>query len=175
VRTVSRSDYAQIIIEHFLAASRISLSRKMLYQQPMAETPFPRHLIVAGAVVCGVLLALAFHMIGQRFGLDLAGLWREQTLIPAGAALAWWLIATVAFVGGFVTASLMSGAATGTISRPMWQFLIGVLVLVLAGAGQVASGPPGAPTVSGMLAGLSALALGAAMAFCGAHFAARKV
>lgn len=140
----------------------------------MADVVFPRHLIVAGAVVCGVLLALAFHLIGLRFGLDIAGLWREQDVIPAGAALAWWLIATVAFVGGYVTASLMSGAATGTLSRPMWQFLIGVLVLVLAGAGQLASGPSSAPTISGMLAGLSALFLGAAMAFCGAHFAARK-
>ena len=141
----------------------------------MPETaPFPRPLIVAGAMVCGVLLALAFHMIGQRFGLDLSGLWRDPTAIPVSAALAWWLIATVAFVGGFATASLMSGAASGTISRPMWQFLIGVLVLVLAGAGQVASGPPGSPTTAGVLAGVSALILGAAMAFCGAHFAARQ-
>lgn len=136
--------------------------------------PFPRHLIVAGAMVCGVLLALAFHMIGRRFGLDLAALWHDPSVIPISAALAWWLIATVAFVGGFVTASLMSGAASGEISRPMWQFLIGVLVLVLAGAGQVASGPPGGPTVAGVLAGVSALVLGAGMAFCGAHFATRK-
>ena len=59
-------------------------------------TPFPRHLIVAGAVVCGVLLALAFHMIGQRFGLDLAALWRDPTVIPAGAPTgAWETINTV--------------------------------------------------------------------------------
>jgi hypothetical protein len=141
----------------------------------MAENiAFPRHLIVAGAMVCGVLLALAFHMIGRRFGLDLAALWRDPSEIPIGAALAWWLIATIAFVGGFVTASLMTGAASGHISRPMWQFLIGVLVLVLAGAGQVASGPPGGPTIAGVLAGVSALVLGAGMAFCGAHFATRK-
>src|SRR4029078_3033949 len=129
-------------------------------------TPFPRHMIVAGAMVCGVLLALAFHMIGRRFGLDLAALWRDAGVIPIGAALAWWLIATIAFVGGFVTASLMSGAASGQSSRPMWQFLVGLLVVVLAGAGQVASGPPGGPTVAGVLAGVSALILGAAMAFC---------
>ena len=138
------------------------------------NAPFPRHLIVAGAMVCGVLLALAFHMIGRSFGLDLAAPWRDSSVIPIGAALAWWLIATIAFVGGFVTASLMSGAASGEISRPMWLFLIGVLVLVLAGAGQVASGPPGGPSVAGFLAGVSALVLGAGTAFCGAHFASRK-
>jgi hypothetical protein len=47
-------------------------------------------------------------------------------------------------------------------------------VLVLAGAGQAASAPSPIPTISGVLAGLAALSLGAAMAFCGAHFALRK-
>ncbi len=56
----------------------------------------------------------------------------------------------------------------------MWQFLIGVLVLVLAAAGQAASAPAAAPTAASVMAGVSALALGAGMAFCGAHFAADK-
>jgi len=38
----------------------------------MAETTyFPRRLILAGAMISGVLLALAVHMLGARFGLDL--------------------------------------------------------------------------------------------------------
>ena len=42
------------------------------------------------------LLALAVHMLGARYGLDLGGLWRSDTgeFMPAGAAIAWWLIAT---------------------------------------------------------------------------------
>ena len=51
---------------------------------------------------------------------------------------------------------------------------IAVGVLVLAGAGQAASAPSPVPTISGVLAGLAALCLGAAMAFCGAHFALRR-
>jgi hypothetical protein len=47
-------------------------------------------------------------------------------------------------------------------------------VLSLAGAGPAASAPSPIPSVSGVLAGLAALGLGAAMAFCGAHFALRK-
>ena len=47
-------------------------------------------------------------------------------------------------------------------------------VLVLAGAGQAASGPSSIPTVAGVLSGFAALGLGAVMAFCGAHFAMRK-
>ncbi|KRR09717.1 hypothetical protein CQ12_34650 [Bradyrhizobium jicamae] len=142
----------------------------------MAQTTyFPRRLILAGAIVSGVLLALAVHMLGARYGLDLGGLWRSNTgeFMPAGAAIAWWLIATVGFSGGYFTANLMHGAASGQIPQRMRQFLIVVGVLILAGAGQAASAPSPVPTVSGVLAGLAALCLGAVMAFCGAHFALR--
>jgi hypothetical protein len=143
----------------------------------MAETIyFPRRLILAAALISGMLLALAVHMLGARYGLDLGGLWRSDTheFMPAGAAVAWWLIATVAFVGGYFTATLMQSAVSGQIPPRMRQFLIAVGVLVLAGAGQAASAPSPLPTVSGVLAGLAALCLGAAMSFCGAHFALRK-
>ena len=124
-----------------------------------------------------MLLALAVHMLGARYGLDLGGLWRSDTreFMPAGAAVAWWLIATVGFSGGYFTATLMVSAVSGQIPPRMRQFLIAVGVLVLAGAGQAASAPSPLPTISGVLAGLAALCLGAAMAFCGAHFALRKV
>ena len=46
----------------------------------MAETTyFPRRLILGGAMISGVLLALAVHMLGARYGLDLGGLWRSDT------------------------------------------------------------------------------------------------
>jgi hypothetical protein len=143
----------------------------------MAETTyFPRRIILAAALLSGVLLALAVHMLGASYGLDLGGLWRSGTheFMPAGAAVAWWLIATVAFVGGYFTATLMQSAVSGQIPQRMRQFLIAVGVLVLAGAGQAASAPSPLPTVSGVLAGVAALCLGAAMSFCGAHFALRK-
>ena len=143
----------------------------------MAETNFfPRRLILGGAVISGVLLALAVHMLVARYGLDLGGLWRTDTksFMPAGAAIAWWLIATVAFSGGYFTASLMHSAVSGQLPQRMRQFLIAVGVLLLAGAGQAAAAPSGIPTIAGVLAGIAALFLGAVMAFCGAHFALRK-
>ena len=143
----------------------------------MAQTTyFPRHLILAGAIISGILLALAVHMLGARYGLDLGGLWRSdgRDFMPAGAAVAWWLIATVGFSGGYFTATLMQSAASGQIPPRMRQFLIATAVLVLAGAGQAASAPSPVPTISGVLAGLAALCLGAAMAFCGAHFSVRR-
>jgi hypothetical protein len=142
------------------------------YKQSMAETTyFPRRLIRAGAMISGVLLALAVHMLGARYGLDLGGLWRSDThsFMPAGAAIAWWLIATVGFSGGYFTATLMDSAVSGQIPQGMRQFLIAIGVL--AGAAQAASAPSAIPTISGVLAGLAALCLGAVMAFCGAHFA----
>ena len=148
------------------------------YKLAMAETTyFPRRLILSGAMISGVLLALAVHMLGARYGLDLGGLWQSDTreFMPAGAAIAWWLIATVGFCGGYLTANLMDSAVSGQIPQRMRQFLIAVGVLILAGAGQAASAPSPIPTISGVLAGLAALCLGAVMAFCGAYFAMRKV
>ena len=77
--------------------------------------------------------------------------------MPAGAAIAWWLIATVGFSGGYFTANLMHSAVSGQIPQRMRQFLIAVGVLILAGAGQAASAPSPVPTISGVLAGLAAL------------------
>src|SRR6201997_2480241 len=137
----------------------------------MAETTFfPRRLILGGATLSGVLLALALHMLGARYGLDLGGLWRSDptNFMPAGAAIAWWLIATVGFSGGYFTATLMHSAVSGQIPQRMRQFLIAVGVLVLVGAGQAASAPSPIPTISGVLAGLAALCLRALMAFSGA-------
>jgi hypothetical protein len=144
----------------------------------MVETIFfPRRLILGGAAISGVLLALAVHMLGARYGLDLGGLWRGDTrdFMPVGAAIAWWLIATVGFSGGYFTANLMHSAVSGQIPQRMRQFLIAIGVLLLAGAGQAAAMPStGGSTISGVLAGMAALCLGAIMAFCGANFALRK-
>ena len=68
----------------------------------------------------------------------------------------------------------MHSAAAGQIPQRMRQFLIAVGVLLLAGAGQEASALSAVPSISGVLAGLAALCLGAVVAFCGAHFALRK-
>jgi hypothetical protein len=155
----------------------LRMSPALSYKRGMAETTyFPRRLILAGAMISGVLLALAVHMLGARFGLDLGGLWRSDThqFMPAGSAVAWWLIATVGFCGGYFTATLLHSAVSGQIPRRMQQFLIAVGVLVLVSAGQAVSAPSPIPTISGVLAGLAALCLGAAMAFCGAHFALRR-
>jgi len=141
----------------------------------MADQEYPRHIVLAGAIGCGVLLALAVYMTGQGFGIELGGLWRTDlaVVVPVSAAIAWWLIATTGFVGGYATARLMNGGVAG-LSRTMWQLLAVIGVLLLAGAGLGASAPATGPTSARVLAGIVALLLGAGMAFCGAHFATRR-
>lgn len=143
----------------------------------MADTTiFPRRLILAGSIISGVLLALAVHMLAQGFGLHLQALWRPEPGqgMPAGTALAWWLIASAAFVGGYVMATLLRSAASGRMPSKVRHFLIAVGVLILAGAGQTASAPSQISSNAGVIAGLIALCLGGIMAFCGAHFATRR-
>lgn len=138
---------------------------------------FSHQIILAGSILFGVLLALGIHIIIQRFDLNLGDLWKSDgpELIPARAAVAWWLIATVAFLAGFITASLMTSAVSGRLPLRLRQFLIAVGVVMLAAAGQAAAAPSPIPTLSGVLAGLAALGLGAVMAFCGAKFALRRI
>jgi hypothetical protein len=149
--------------------SDANLSRDMAQ-----ATPFPRHIILAAASITGVLLALAVHMLGVRFGLDLGGLWRNAS-VPTGAALAWWLIAAAGFGGGYLTATLLRSAVSGTLPPRLRQFIIVVGLLVLAGAGQVAAGPSPIPTFAGFLAAVTALALGGLMAVSGAYFALKSI
>jgi hypothetical protein len=143
----------------------------------MAETAnFPHHLILGSAMVSGILLALAVHMLGAQIGFDLGGLWRTDSkdFMPAGAAIAWWLVATAGFSGSYFVATLMHSAPSGRIQQRLRQFLIAIAVLFLAGAGQAASAPTAVPTLASLIAGLAVLGLGTAMAFCGAYFALRE-
>lgn len=140
------------------------------------QTYFSRHIVLAGAMIFGMLLALAGHILMQRFDLNVGDLWRADTfgLIPARAALAWWILAALAFFGGYATATAMSNSVSGQMSPKMRQFLIAVGVLMLAAAGQAASAPSKVPTFAGVIAGVAALCVGAVMAFCGSHFALRR-
>src|SRR5258705_1036929 len=93
----------------------------------MADTTyFPRRLILAGALISGMLLALAVHMLGARHGLDLGGLWRSDTreFMPAGAAIAWGLIATAGVFGGVFVAARMHKPGSGANSEAVWAISV---------------------------------------------------
>jgi hypothetical protein len=116
----------------------------VLYKLAMAETTtFPRRLILAGAMISGLLLALAVHMLGQRFGLDLGGLWRNDPRQLHADRLGHSLVADRR---NGLRRRLRHGepdAQRGIRPHPAADaaVLIGIGVLVLAGAGQAASAP----------------------------------
>lgn len=137
---------------------------------------FPRRIILSAALFAGLLLALAVHILGQSFGLDLSGLWSGDGNVPVstGAAIAWWLIGSAAFVSGNLAARLMAGALSGRMPPRLKQLLIVIGVLTLAAVGQMASVPGTGPSRTSVLSSLAALTLGTVMAFSGAQFALRR-
>src|SRR3954469_26079114 len=87
-----------------------------ILQRPMAETTyFPRRIILAAALLSGMLLALAVHMLGARYGLDLGGLWRSDVheFMPAGAPIAGGAVPAVAFAGGHFSPAPMAEPGAG--------------------------------------------------------------
>jgi hypothetical protein len=141
---------------------------------PLAKTS--PALVFAAGMTGGTLAAMAAGIVIGYLGIDLLGVWR--TLFPGtGAqlrsALAWWAIAGVAFVAGFVIAFMMS--------RFQWlylRFLRGVLLAAVTFA--LAALARHAPTAEGMVpaayvaANLAATTLAGAMAAVGTVFGLRR-
>lgn len=140
------------------------------------QDAYPRGIIFATAIGCGILLALAMHMIGTSLGLGLVSLWATGPgiVVPATTAIAWWLVAAIGFAGGYGTGLLMDPPKAKPV--PLWlrRIFIAAFVILLAGAGLASSGPSAGPGFANVLAGLSALILGTGMSFCGVHFATRR-
>jgi hypothetical protein len=134
---------------------------------------FSRHIVLAGSILFGVLLALGIHIIIQRFNLNLGDLWRTDVpeLIPARAALAWWLIGAVAFRGHVRFAD--EQRRLGRMSLRLRQFLIGRRHhACCGGTGRLgAKSDPDALRCAGWRRRARP---GAVMAFCGAQFALRR-
>src|SRR3569833_888793 len=130
----------------------------------MPGTPyFSPRLILAGAAMFGMLLALGIHILGQRFGLVFGVFW-------CASGFGFFLV-SVAFFSGYLTASLLCSAVSGRLPRRLQHALIAGGLLLLIAAGQAASGPSAVPTLHGLYNGIIALLLGAAMAYAGEHFA----
>src|SRR5258708_16754436 len=102
----------------------------------MPETTyFPRRLILAGAMISGVLLALAVHMLGARFGLDLGRLWRSDTreFVPAGAAGGGGLGAAGGFFRRRFPPTPHGRPGSGRNSRPVAPVLVPARLAPVAG------------------------------------------
>lgn len=147
--------------------------------QPQASSrqELPRALLYVVALTCGLLLALATHIVLTAFGTGLAS--AVGNLFPTTAdqlrsALAWWGIGLAGCLGSWGAILLLRKTSPG---RPGHRFLRGgmglVFFLLLAAAGHEVSAAPAGTAALSTAANLAATALGAFMAFFAAHFAAR--
>ncbi len=140
----------------------------------------PPVLTYSAAITIGVLAALAVQIWLGRAGFDLVGLWREISSTKAlrlGTAGPWWAMAGAAFVA--------AGAAAAALSRlpPPWRrfrllrWILGAaVVFAMAEIGHAAAStaPSHATIAVSVAASLTALAMAALMALCGAYFTARR-
>ena len=141
---------------------------------PAMETEVLRRLNYAAAVACGVFAAIAVHILLTVFGVGLdavlhAAASPKQQLV---SALAWWTIAGTGFVAGWGTGAYLIAAARERefVYRLAGGFLV-ALVFAVATAGGIMSQQGSIGGAGGVLAGLTALGLGAICAFCGARLA----
>lgn len=134
-----------------------------------------RRLHYAAAVACGVLAALAMHILLTVIGSGLSAVMRD--LIPSAAqqftsALAWWSIGAAGFIGGWGTANYLIAAARERelINRLARRFLIAVVLVITTAAGILSKSGGGNATAE-VIASLAALAVGLLTAYCGVRLA----
>ena len=138
------------------------------------DTDTLRRLHYAAAVACGVFAALVVHIALTLFGVGLDAALRDAISGKAqlASALAWWAIAAAGLVGGwgagaYLIAALRERAFVYQLAR---NVLIGLFVAVATVGGIMSKSGSLGGTVD-VIAGLTALGLGAICAFCGARLA----
>jgi hypothetical protein len=134
-----------------------------------------RRLHYAAAVACGVFAALVMHIVltVSGVGLDLAfrdpGTGVKTEFV---AALAWWTVAIIGFLGGGGTAAyLIAATRERDFVYKLAQGLLVAVVFAVATAGGIMSNSTSVGGTADVIASLSAVIIGLICAFCGARFA----
>jgi hypothetical protein len=138
------------------------------------DTDTLRRLHYLAAIACGIFAALLMHIVLTLFGAGLDAALREdaggrQQFI---SAVAWWAVAAAGLAGGWATGAYLIAAARERefLFRLAQRFLI-ALVFVAATVGGIMSKSGNLGGTVDVIAGLTALGLGAVCAFCGARLA----
>lgn len=128
----------------------------------------------AAAIACGVLGALAIHILLTVLDHGLGAVLRAapDNTAQMTSALAWWAIAAAGFLAGWASGAYLIAAARGraAIAVIARRFLIAVVVAVCTAAG-VLSKTGGLGGGLDVLTNLAALAVAVLSAYCGARFA----
>jgi hypothetical protein len=148
---------------------------------PVREVPrteLPRALAVTVAVVCGMFAALVAQVLLARYGIELAGVWRDL-LSPRGLQLrsagAWWLMAASAFLVGAAVAGALTRLPLPWVRLRALRWIVGTgLVFALAHVGHSAASNPDLGVMQHVATSGAALSAAALMALFGGYFAAKR-
>jgi len=155
-------------------------TRTEAMQQTPREAPtgMPLVLIHIVALACGLLLALAVHIVLIAKGVGLTAMFQDifaTSTDQLKAALAWWAIGLAGCLGSWGTIVLLRRTTAGRSRAsllPVGLALLFFCLLTAAGYESHVTGPGSA--VTSTAANFASMALGGFMAFFAAHFAARR-
>ncbi len=128
------------------------------------------------AVMSGMATALVTQVALAGYGIELAGLWRNllgSHQAQLRSALAWWMIAGAAFVGGFVVAFVMS-RFDWLYLRFLRGWLLALLTIGLALAARDLPRSEGLTAGAYVFLSAASLVVAFVMAGFGAYFALRR-
>lgn len=147
--------------------------------QPAADDLNERTLIFGAAISGGVLLAIVVQVVLAQLGLDITAIWQAAKVTRAahlGAAMAWWLIAAVAFIAGFAIAVFVRYLVANPpriSDRFGWAGgLVAIACLTVIGGRATASHEFSA--AASVITGMAVLLAGGALSLLGAFFAVRR-
>jgi hypothetical protein len=145
---------------------------------PDDKQTISRALILGVALISGMLLSIAAQALLAHLGLDLGAVWRGLRAPQAAqlrAAFAWWLIAGISFVAGFVIAALAKYFSAHPIRSPRLRWLAGAAaVAALTVIGQQATAPSGLSPAASVGIGLAVMCLAGVLSLLGAFFVVRR-
>ena len=147
---------------------------------PMTDEkqPVPRLFILGVALVSGMLLSVAAQVALARLGLDLDAVWRGLRGTQATqlrAAFAWWLIAGISFVGGFVIAALAKYFSAYPVRSPGVRWVAGAIAVVaLTLVAHQATARSGLSPAASVGIGLSVQCFAGMLSLLGAFFVVRR-
>lgn len=145
---------------------------------PNDHQSYPRLFVLGVALISGVCLSVAAQIALVHFGLDLGAIWRGLRGPQASqlrAAFAWWLIAGISFVAGFLIAVLSKYLTVHPVHSQTIRWLAGAAAVVaLTLIGHQAAPPPGLSPAASVGIGLAVMCVAGILSLLGAYFVVRR-
>jgi hypothetical protein len=142
----------------------------------MNKSRIPAAHVFTVAVMSGVAIAMVTQVVLARYGIVMAGMWRNLFVANQGqlrSALGWWTIAGAAFVSGFAVAFIMS-RVEWLYLRFLRGWLAAALTIALAALAREIPAAEGVAIAAHVGTSAAAIVVAAVMAGFGGFFALRR-